>query len=296
MNAVTRNAVVVGLDRSDPGRAAVEYAADLANRWHRPLRLVRAFEPSQYAVGPTIGWTPNVEAVLRDSAQRLLDETAELLALAYPDLVVETSLVTSSATEALVEESHRAHTLVVGSRGAGGFAGLVIGSTTLHLTSLAACPVIAVPGPPDVDAPRRGVIVGVDGSPLSDAAIEYAFEVAADVGENLTAVHAWQDPTPTGLGIMLPLFHDPVLVAQEERLVLAESMAGWQAKFPDVEVEHTVVLGHAVPALVSRAANARLLVVGSRGLGLIRSLVLGSVSHGVLHHATGPVAVVRHVP
>ena len=204
--------------------------------------------------------------------------------------------MTSSATEALVEESHLAHTLVVGSRGAGGFAGLVIGSTTLHLTSSAACPVIAVPGPPDVDAPRRGVIVGVDGSPLSDAAIEYAFEVAADVGESLTAIHAWHDPTPTGLGIMLPLFHDVKLVAQEERLVLAESMAGWQAKFPDVEVEHTVVLGHAVPALVSRAANARLLVVGSRGLGSIRSLVLGSVSHGVLHHATGPVAVVRHIP
>jgi nucleotide-binding universal stress UspA family protein len=100
-------------------------------------------------------------------------------------------------------------------------------------------------------------------------------------------------PAHTGVGLMMPLGYDAAMAAREERLVLAESLAGWEEKFPDVEVVQQVVLGHPVPSLVSRAAKARLLVVGSRGHSSLRSLVLGSVSHGVLHHATGPVAVVR---
>ena len=289
----SRNAVVVGLDPSDAGRAAVAYAADLASRVHRPLRLVRAFEPSQHPVRPTIGRTPEVEAALLDAARRLLDETAEVLALANPALEVDTDLPTSSAAEALLEESQRAHTLVVGSRGSGGFAAMVLGSTALHLSSAARCPVVAVPRPLDVEAPRAGVVVGVDGSQNSEAATEYAFEMAASMGEPLTAVLAWHDPARTGVGIIGPPGHDPAVVAQEEHLVLAESLAGWQQKFPDVAVTHEVVIGHPVPTLVSGAADARLLVVGSRGRGSVRSLLLGSVSQGVLHHAAGPVAVVR---
>jgi nucleotide-binding universal stress UspA family protein len=294
VNAVTGSAVIVGLDRSDPGRAAVEYAADLANRRHLPLRLLCAYEPTQYAVSPAVGWTTDVEGVLRNSAQRLVDDTVEVLGIRYPDLEITAAVHAGSATEMLIEASRDAHTLVLGSRGSGGFADLVIGSTTLHVASHAACPVIAVPGLPYAEEPRHGVVVGVDGSQVSEDAIAYAFEAASFVGETLTAVHAWYDPAHTGVGMMMPLGYDPALAAREERLVLAESMAGWQEKFPDVEVAHLVVLGHPVPALVSHAARARLLVVGSRGRGSFRSLVLGSVSHGVLHHASGPVAVVRH--
>ena len=186
MNTVTSNAIVVGLDRSDPGRAAVEYAADLANRRHLPLLLLHAFEPSQYAVGPMIGWVPNVESVLRNSAQRLVDDTAEVLAILYPDLEVSASIAASSATEMLIEASQDAYTIVLGSRGSGGFADLVIGSTTLHVASHAACAVIAVPGLPNgEEAPRHGVVVGVDGSEVSAAAVAYAFEAASDVGETL---------------------------------------------------------------------------------------------------------------
>lgn len=293
MSTVTRTGVVVGLDRSDPGRAAVEYAADLADRRHLELHLLYAFEPAQYAVSPTIGWVPKIESVLRNSAQRVVDDTAEVLALLYPDLEVTSSVAAGSATEMLIEASQTAHTVVLGSRGSGGFADLVIGSTTLHVASHAACPVIAVPGLPCGEPPRHGVVVGVDGSEVSEAAIGYAFEEASDLDETLTAVHAWYDVAHAGVGLMMPLGYDPAMAAREERLVLAESLAGWQEKFPDVEVRHSVVLGHPVPALVSSAARARLLVVGTRGRSSLRSLVLGSVSHGVLHHAVGPVAVVR---
>lgn len=293
MNAVTRGPVVVGLDRSGTGRAAVEYAAELARRRHLPLRLVHAFEQVQTTARPRIGWTSSIEGVVRNSAQRLIDETVEVLGAVYPDIEVSAVLQKGSPTQLLIEESHRAHTIVLGSRGIGGFADLVIGSTTLHVAAHATCPVIAVPSPADLDAPRHGVVVGVDGSELSEAAIGYAFEMASDEREKLTAIHAWHDPTRTGVGMMMPIVYDPAEVIEEERLVLAESLAGWQEKFPDVEVKRQVVLGHPVPALVSHAGSARLLVVGCRGRGALSSLVLGSVSHGVLHHATGPVAVVH---
>jgi nucleotide-binding universal stress UspA family protein len=128
---------------------------------------------------------------------------------------------------------------------------------------------------------------------VSASAIAYAFEVASDVGEPLLAMHGWYDPARTRAGRMIPLDYDPADAIQEERLALAESMAGWQEKFPDVSVKHRVVYGHPVPALVSAASAARLLVVGSRGRGTLRSIVMGSVSHGILHRATGPVAVVH---
>jgi nucleotide-binding universal stress UspA family protein len=251
------------------------------------------YELIQTTVRPTYGWTPDVESVVRNSAQRLLDETVEVLGVVYPDVEITAVLKKGSPVNALLEESRSAHTLVLGSRGTGGFVDLLIGSTTLHVAAHATCPVVAVPSPPDADNPRHGVVVGVDGSELSDAAIAYAFEAASEVGEKLTAIHAWHDPTRTGVGMIMPITYDPAEVVKEERLVLAESLAGWQEKFPDVEVERQVVLGHPVPALVSCAANARILVVGCRGRGALSGLVLGSVSHGVLHHATGPVAVVH---
>jgi nucleotide-binding universal stress UspA family protein len=294
MNAVGVRSVVVGLDRSDTGRAAVEYAAELARRRSLPLRLVHAYELLPTTVRPSLGWTPDVEGVVRNSAQRLLDETVEVLNLVYPDVEVAAALRKGSPVGVLLEESQSAHTIVLGSRGAGGFADLMIGSTTLHVAAHATCPVVAVPSLVDADNPRHGVVVGVDGSELSEAAIGYAFETASELGEKLTAVHVWQDPTSSGLGLMLPGTFDRDEVGTADSIALTESLSDWLLKFSHVEVEQELVLGHPVPVLVSRAARARLLVVGCRGRGALSSLVLGSVSHGVLHHAKSPVAVVHH--
>ena len=209
MNVVTRNAVVVGVDQSYAGRAAVEYAAKLASGRHLPLRLVHAVEPSQYSVRGTIGSSFDVEGVLRRSAQRLVDDTRDVLQVVYPDLDITAVLSSGWAAEALLEESLHAHTVVVGSRGAGGFADLVVGSTAMHVAAHASCPVVAVPDPPEGEEPRRGVVVGIDGSGVSESAIAYAFEVASAVGEPLLALHGWYDPARTGAGRMMPLGYDP---------------------------------------------------------------------------------------
>lgn len=113
--------VVVGLDWSDHGRAAAEYAATVADRRHLPLRLVQAFEPWQYDLRPSaIGWTPSIEDVSCNLSQRPLDETTEVLSVAYPDLEVSSRLQPGSAAETFIEESERAELLVLGSRGRGG--------------------------------------------------------------------------------------------------------------------------------------------------------------------------------
>lgn len=287
-------AVVVGLDASGPGQAAVQYAAAVAERRRRPLRVVYALEDWPFSTGPPVVWTPEALDALLNSSRTFVDKTVELLNRSHPDLTVSTSVDAGSAVQMLIEESRHAELVVLGSRGTGGFADMVVGSTTLQVASLAHSPVVAVPdtraaGQP----PPHGVVVGVDGSELSEAAIEFAIQMADEMSEDLVAVHAWAHPARLEPGVMMPLVYDPALVNDEEQIVMAESMAGWSEKFPDVRVEHRVVHDHPVHALVEAAEHARLLVVGSRGRGPLRSLLLGSVSHGVLHHATGPVAVVR---
>lgn len=292
MTSDGQRTVVVGVDRSDHARAAVAYAAEHAQRSHLALRVVHAYEPSMYAVRPAVGVDPDVAGVMRTSAERLLEETVEVLHMAYPDLRVAPRLEPGSAAATLIDESMTAESVVVGSRGTGGFADLLVGSTTLHVASHAHCPVVAVPAT-DEDEERHGVVVGVDGSPLSEAAVEFAFHAAAEMAEPLVAVHTWHDPSTLGPGIMLPLVFDAALVQDEEEARLVGALGPWSAKFPDVTVTTKVVRGHPVKTLVRESRAARLVVVGSHGRGAIRSLVLGSVGHGVLHHATAPVAVVR---
>jgi nucleotide-binding universal stress UspA family protein len=292
MNTVSERPVVVGLDRSPQAFAALEYAATLAARRKAPLRVVHAYEPSQFTVRSTVGWTPDLTGVLRNVAERLVSDALDVVRTCYPEVEVSARLEPGSAVEMLLAECDGAQAVVVGSRGSGGFADMLVGSTTLHVAAHGHGVVVAVPTPVEGRAPGRGVVVGVDGSAVSEPAIGYAFEAAADSGEPLTAVHVWYDVARDGSGRILPLSRSPQ-PSEEDRLLLAESMAGWREKFPDVEVVHKVVHGHPVSVLVDESRDAALLVVGCRGRGALRRLLLGSVSHGVLHHATVPVAVVH---
>jgi nucleotide-binding universal stress UspA family protein len=300
MSSAARQPVAVGIDRSDASRAALRYAAEMADRQRRPLRLVHAFQAAQSSIRPLVGRSMEVTGVFRDSAQRLCDEALETLAVACPDLEVSVRLEPGSAVETLLDESRAAEVMVLGRRGVGGFASLLLGSTTLQVTGHAHCPVITVPRTHDEEPHREGVVVGIDGSEISERAVEYAFSQASELEEKLILLHAWNDPaTMMGIAMMAPgvydssWFESDAVLEVEEQLLLAESVAGWSEKYPDVHVERKVVRRHPVVALVEESASASLVVVGCRGQGTLRSMALGSVSHGVLHHASGPVAVVR---
>jgi nucleotide-binding universal stress UspA family protein len=289
-----RRTVVAGVDGSECGLRAVRWAAGEAERRHRPLRLVAVHSwPMGGLVGdPGLGVDPR--AVLRDVVLGHLDVAADAATRVAPGLEVERVEVTGYPAAVLQDESARADLVVLGDRGLGGFTGLLIGSVAVDLAAHASCPVVVVRGAePDHRTPLpEPVVVGVDGSPTSEAAVEFAFEAAALRKVPLVAVHVWRDLLVDST--MAPLL-DWDAVEADEREVLAERLSGWTEKYPDVPVRRLVSRDRPAHALVDESGRAQLVVVGSRGRGAVRGMLLGSVSQALLHHAHCPVAVVRTV-
>ena len=288
----TRSRIVVGVDGSDTALAAVRWAAAEAARRRLPLRLVAAHTwPAGGFVGdPGLGVDPR--AVLRDMVRGHLAAAASAAAAVVPGLAVEQVEVDGDPAAVLAGESERAELVVLGDRGLGGFTGLLLGSVAVALSARAACPVVVVRGAEtDPAVPRpEPVVVGVDGSPGSTAALVFAVEAAVLRGVPLVAVHAWRDVLvdPT----MSPLV-DWDAVESDEHEALAERLAGTRTDHPDLALRKLVVRDRPARALVDESRSAQLVVVGSRGRGGLQGLLLGSVSQQVLHHAHCPVAVVR---
>ena len=286
-----RRSVVAGVDGSDCGLQAVRWAALEASRRHLPLRLVIVYcWPAGGIVG-NVGLGVDPKAVLRDVALGHLAAAADVAAQIAPGVDVEQVDVVGFTVPVLQAESTRAELIVLGDRGLGGFTGLLVGSVAVGLAAHASCPVVVTRGPePDGAAPRsEPVVVGIDGSPLSEAAVAFAFEAASLRGVPLVGVHAWQDLLVDPK--MAPLV-DWDAVQADEREVLAERLAGWSEKYPDVPVHRLVVRDRPAHALVDESGRAQLVVVGSRGRGGFTGLLMGSVSQALLHHAHCPVAVV----
>lgn len=290
-----RNHVVVGTDGSDPATRAVRWAAREAALRHLPLRVVHGFVWPQLHTPLAPPAPAEIGSALRDTAEQLLTEAADAARSLDPGLQVETRLVDASGTAALLRAAGDAAVLVVGTRGLGGFSGLIVGSTAVQLAMYAPCPIVVVRDGDDSEpgTGERRIVVGVDASDHAAAALGFAFQEASLRGASLHAVHAWTEPVSTGPGDMLPLVYDVQKVEEEETRLLAEMLAGWCEKYPDVAVSREVVRGRADHTLIESSGHAQLLVVGARGVGGFRGLVFGSVSQAALHHAHCPVAVVR---
>ncbi|MGW5673110.1 universal stress protein [Micromonospora sp. NPDC003776] len=284
--------VVVGVDGSPSALDAVRVAAREAAARHRPLRVVNAF------LWPLLG-TPlgPVAAVLPDEEVR--QEAGKLVAAAVDEarkidaeLEITGAVVDGGPVAVLLRESREAALLVLGHRGLGGFAELLVGSAAVQLSARADCPVLVVRDEPRADGP---VVVGVDGSALSDEAIGFAFAEAAQRGTELVAVHSWLYPAPPAYresyGDIMPLVYDPELLRAEEERVLAEALAGWTERYPDVPVRQKLISANPARAMVEESTDAQLTVVGAHGRGSLGGLLLGSVSHAVLHHCRSPLAL-----
>lgn len=290
MTSIAGAPVVVGVDGSPAALSAVRSATREAAYRHRPLRVVHAFVWPYLGAPPGPGRDAPPGAGLRDEAERVVRQAAQLAAEVDPCVPVSLEVVTGSPGPVIVGEAQRAALVVLGHRGLGGFTGLLVGSVAVHVAAHAATPVLIVK---DGAAGTGDVVVGVDDSAVSDDAIGFAFEEASWRGVRLVAVHAWTHPASTGPGDMLPLVYDPADVAEDERRVFADALGSWRDKFPDIDVDERVVRGRPSVALVDAARDAQLAVVGARGRGGFAGLLLGSVSQAVLHHAACPVAIVR---
>jgi nucleotide-binding universal stress UspA family protein len=287
-------AVLVGYDGSPGARAALDWALAEATRLRAPVQLRYVFEwVSRVGMFPVV--PPYRCGDPRTDARSVVDDAVVAAGVAYPGLEVRGEVVDGSAAGALCEASRDAAMVVLGHSGLGGFSGLLLGSVGVAVTAHAHCPVVVVRGQRPAQAPLP-VWVGVDGSPESDLAAGFAFDEAARRGVPVAAIHAWEPPPGPRRDTIPPLDYAPALIEAAERQLLDEDLAPWRDKYPHVAVTTTVVPGQPGEALVEVSRRAQLVVVGSRGRGGFRGLLLGSVRQQLLHHAACPVAVVRETP
>jgi len=285
-----RSAVVVGVDGSPSSIDAVRWAARDCERRGRTLRLVHSYLMPSKVAPQLLGIGSRIRGALAAQGQRWLDEAEKTAVDVAPRVVVETAMADEAAVPLLVRESADVEEVVLGSRGLGGFARLLLGSTALGVATAAGCPVVVVRGVLAEDGP---VVVGVDGSLAGEAAAGFAFRAAAAREAPLVAVIAWSDYLEPALYDRTWPRPDRSRVEAAELGVLDRSLDRWREEFPEVHVDRVVSEDPPVRALLHHGRGARLLVVGSRGHGALAGMLLGSTSQALVHHAPCPVAVVR---
>ncbi|BCW78834.1 universal stress protein [Arthrobacter sp. NicSoilC5] len=273
--------IVAGFDGSDEAAAAVRWAARCAHATDSSLHVVHC------SLWPLLtrhlGPVPGVSGSgLEQSARSILEEGVAVATAEVPGLQVRSTLLHGLPAQLLAEISAGERMLVVGSRGLGGFLGLLVGSVSLELAATATCPVAVIRPELHPDGP---VVAAVDASG-SPAALDDACALASAWQAPLKVVHVRHEPA----GYQLPEGRD----AAEAREVLASALNRATAKGPHVRVDGEVLADTSVPhAILKAAGEARMVVVGSQGRGILRETI-GSTAHAVLHHARGPVLISRH--
>jgi nucleotide-binding universal stress UspA family protein len=293
MNRPNRATIVVGVDGSTSALQAAGWAADEAAQRHHRLRLVYA--NNEFGFGSAGGLAPpqSFFDAMQAAGFQLLADVESAIREVHPELDIGVDLQTAAAVPSLLGQTEEALLLVLGSRGTGGFRGILVGSTAVALVAHGDCPVAVIRGATEDAAPpaEGSVVVGVDGSSTSDAAIATAFDEASWRGAELVAVHAWPE-FASNQTRSRGLDQDG---EQVEKELLAQRLAGWQEKYPDVDVRRLVTQGRPVERLLEQGAGAQLMVVGSRGNGGFSGMLLGSTSQALIRHATCPLLVVRPV-
>jgi nucleotide-binding universal stress UspA family protein len=281
--------ILVAYDGSADAERALLWSAAESLRTGLPLRVLAVnpvLPPTWGGMTGAVGMAGMVDIPAGDSSA-LLERAGKTLSEAGVGSAT-LGQATGHVVDELLRAADSASSLVVGSHGHGRTGEALIGSVSQHLARHATCPVVVVR--PARDPEARRIVVGIDGSPSSSAALDYACRRAEDTGETVVAIHAWRVHAPS----TDVWSSDARSVDSDEReRLLSESLAGVREDHPDVRLEHGVVAVAPGQALVDASAGASLVVVGSRGLGFFSGLLLGSVSQVVLHRAECPVAVVR---
>lgn len=286
---IDRGTWIVGLDGSDCASNALEWAASNVDGRGTSLELVTAWQTPVAGVYPMS--SPVTVAIddteLHDAAAHDVAEVAARLGERLT-LPVTAALGHGGPAQVLLEASESAAVLVIGSRGRGGFARLLLGSTSTQCATHASVPTIVVPGDAEPAAVAT-IVVGCDGSPNSMAALRWAIDFAPS-GGTVVVVWVW-DATPLAVGADAFFFPDASDLAAERFHHLVDTVAA-QARAGGVTIEREFVRGTPRSALATQAENSDLVVVGARGHGAVGAALLGSVSTWLLHHVHRPIAVV----
>ncbi|BBY35836.1 universal stress protein [Mycolicibacter minnesotensis] len=292
MSPVGTPGIVVAVDGSAQADAAVAWATQEAIMRQLPITLLHVVTPLEtgWPPGPMHEGVPTWQA---DEATRILTRAREVVEsnrgeAGSPEVHAE--MAYAQVVSTLIGATKGSWMTVTGSTGLGSIGRLLLGSVSTSLIHHGYGP-IAVIGNDRTGAKDAPVVVGIDGSPVSERATALAFDEASRRGVSLVALHAWSD-----VGVMPILNMDRRSYEVQGHEVLAERLAGYQEQYPDVTVERRVLCDQPARWLLKAADNAQLVIVGSHGRGGFASQLLGSVSSAVAHGARTPVIVVRPDP
>jgi nucleotide-binding universal stress UspA family protein len=295
-SGTTARGIVVAFDGTPGSEIALDWAAAAARRQARPLTVLYCVDMAAVPLYPA--YSPDdLPREIREGAQATLDRGVERARNFARPPEVDGAIVVGTTAAEVVLASKDAELVVIGSRGRGRFAAGILGSVSYAVAAHAFCPVVVVRGEtvvhPDTGHP---VVVGVDDSDASHRAVSRAAEMAAAAAAPLRIVHVGRLRSPEGWAYVedtaagTPHSH---AVRERAQAILTRARDRVLATHPEVEVETEVLFGEPGHVLAPYGARACLLVVGSRGRGGFAGLMLGSVSHTVIHEATCPVMVVR---
>lgn len=292
MSESVHRGILVAVDGSPESMAAVAWATRDAALRHTVLTLVHVVAPvASGGAWPEMPVPGNFLQWQDEEARRVLQEARDVVAdnsQAGAPAMVHSVVLHGPVVSTLVDRSKDADMMVVGSQGRGAFSRALLGSVSTGLVHHAHCPVAVIRDGAPAAGPQAPVLVGVDGSPASLAATEIGFEEAAQRGVELVALHAWHDVSM----IELPGLNVEEM-EQQAHQALAERLAGFQERFPEVPVRRVVVRDQPARQLVEHGKDAQLVVVGSHGRGGFAGMLLGSVSTAVVHAVATPVVVAR---
>ncbi|MFG1912298.1 universal stress protein [Kribbella sp. NPDC048928] len=278
---MTTKYILVGVDDTPEAQIALRWAVDAAQQRDLAVRVVRAYlnELDRWPALGMAGYVPPPMPL--DGFQEELDHAVQIVRdrLGYDR--GSGWLAALDPAHAILTEAGDAEMVVVGTRSRNKMSAAFLGSVATSVAAKAPCPVVVVRG----ERRTAPVVVGTDGSPDSEEAVGFAFEEAAGSGQPLEVVYCWQPQAD----------HLAPAASTHELLSdwLAESLLTYRDKYPQVKVRSTVLEGRASAQLIALSDTASLVVVGSRGRGGVKGLLLGSVSQSLLHHADSPVAIVR---
>lgn len=287
---MTTRSIIVATDGTAPGRAAVRWAAREAERRGVQLRIAYAYDWEWRE--SRFDYSNQYIDIAHQLAEAITTTGFDQAREVAPTVPIEMDTLIGHAPARLLAISEGAELMVLGNRGRGGFAGLLLGSVSQRVAMHARCPVVVVRGRGDVtDGP---VTAGIDDSPAAEHVLGTAFEAAASRGTTLAVVRCYLPPVPLWLAGTVP----PTEIATpesdaEERARLDELVAPWRAKYPDVAVDMLLSHDGAASVLVGVSHGAQLVVVGTHGHGVLSGTLLGSTGLQLLQHADCPVYIAR---